>query len=148
LEQILFERNQQDFAQAAIDETLFTVDHPLYSLPQFRANTSSSEDFRLGKIDPSMMDLDDEVLEVLDKLLPKQDNPAKISEEISIEEVISGYKKWNESTTTGGRHLGHCYKAWTMRRQDNKDSMDETYFFQILVAIYCICLRHHYPLKR
>jgi hypothetical protein len=61
---------------------------------------------------------------------------------------MSGFRKWNENTTTaGGRHLGH-YKTWLMKRPKEEESLSETEFFQILITIYQICITNQYPLKR
>jgi hypothetical protein len=146
LERILHERNRIHFSQAATDGTPFTVD-PLADLLHFRADTEFSEQFRAGKIDLNDLDLDDDVYSLLDELLPKQDDPTKISEDIPIKEVISGFKKWNENTTTGGRHLGH-YKCWIMKRPEEEDSLSQEEFFTILITIYRICVKNKYPLKR
>eukprot|EP00978_Attheya_sp_CCMP212_P016818 scaffold44420_cov34-Attheya_sp.AAC.4 len=124
LEKILHERNSKHFSQAATDRTQFTID-PLYSLLEFTADTEFSEQFRKGNIDLNTLDLDDDVLALLEEFLPKQDDPSKISEDLPIDEVISGFRKWNEQTTTGGRHLGH-YKSWMMKRKDGEDSLTET----------------------
>ena len=146
LEKILHERNSKHFSQAATDRTPFTID-PLYSLLEFTADTEFSEQFRKGEIDLNTLDLDDDVLALLEEFLPKQDDPSKISEDLPIDEVISGFRKWNEQTTTGGRHLGH-YKSWMMKRKDGEDSLTETEFFNLLITIYRICLTNQYPLKR
>jgi hypothetical protein len=146
LERILQERNRQHFSQAATDCTPFTID-PLAELLHFRADTEFSEKFRSGQIDLTELDLDDDVYALLEELLPKTDDPTKISEDIPVEEVIAGFKKWNENTSTGGRHLGH-YKCWLMKRSDNEKSLSETEFFTILTTIYRICVKNRYPLKR
>eukprot|EP00978_Attheya_sp_CCMP212_P048941 scaffold596549_cov118-Attheya_sp.AAC.1 len=146
LEEILHKRNRNHFSQAATDRTPFTID-PLYSLLDFTADTEFSEKFRNGEIDLNTLDLDDDLLALLEEFLPKQNDPNKISEELPIEEVISGFKKWNEQTTTGGRHLGH-YKSWTMKRKEGEDLLTETEFFNLMITIYRICLTNQYPLKR
>eukprot|EP00978_Attheya_sp_CCMP212_P047185 scaffold421252_cov49-Attheya_sp.AAC.1 len=146
LERILHERNRQHFAQAATDKTPFTVD-PLYGLLGFTADTDFSEQFRTATLDLKALDLDDNVYALLEELLPKQDDPTKISEELPIAEVISGFRKWNENTTTGGRHLGH-YKTWLMKRPKDEVSLSEEEFFQILITIYRTCIQNQYPLKR
>jgi hypothetical protein len=146
LERILHERNRQHFAQAATDKTPFTVD-PLYGLLGFTADTDFSEQFRTGTLDLQALDLDDDVYALLEELLPKQDDPAKISEDLPLAEVISGFRKWNENTMTGGRHLGH-YKTWLMKRPKEEVSLSEEEFFQILITIYRTCIQNQYPLKR
>eukprot|EP00978_Attheya_sp_CCMP212_P007209 scaffold16728_cov60-Attheya_sp.AAC.2 len=146
LERILHERNRIHFSRAATDGTPFTVD-PLADILHFRADTEFSEQFRAGKIDLEDLDLDDDVYSLLEELLPKQDDPTKISEDIPIKEVISGFKKWNENTTTGGRHLGH-YKCWIMKRPEDEDSFSQEEFVTILITIYRICVKNKYPLKR
>jgi hypothetical protein len=60
---------------------------------------------------------------------------------------MSGFKKWNEQTTTGGRHLGH-YKGWLMKRKDDEKSLTEEEFFKILITIYRTCVKNQYPLER
>jgi hypothetical protein len=104
LERILQEQNRKHFSQAATDRTPFTID-PLYDLLHFRADTEFSKKIRTEQIDLTELDLDDDVYPLLEELMPKTDDPTKISEEILLEEVISGFKKWNENTSTGGRHL-------------------------------------------
>eukprot|EP00978_Attheya_sp_CCMP212_P011661 scaffold28910_cov40-Attheya_sp.AAC.4 len=145
LERILHERNRQHFAQAATDKTPFTVDH-LYGLLGFTADTDFSEHFRTGALDLKSLNLDDDVYALLEELLPKQDDPTKISEELPIAEVISGFRKWNENTTTGRRHLGH-YKTWLMKRPKDEVSLSEEEFFQILITIYRTFIQNQYPLK-
>jgi hypothetical protein len=146
LEKILHERNQQHFAQAATDKTPFTQD-PLYSLLKFTTDTEFSEQFRKGEVDLTTLDLDDDVLALLEELLPNETDPPKISEEMTVQEVMSGFKKWNEQTTTGGRHLGH-YKSWIMKRGEDEPSLTDETFFTLLITIYQICLKNRYPLKR
>lgn len=146
LEEILQQRNQKHFAQAADDKTPFTQD-PLYNLLKFTADTEFGQKFRRGEIDLATLDLDDDVLALLEELLPKETDPPKISEEMTVKEVISGFKKWNEQTTTGGRHLGH-YKSWIMKRVEGENSITDEYFFTLLITIYRICLKNQYPLKR
>jgi hypothetical protein len=146
LERILQEQNRQHFSQAATDRTPFTTD-PLADLLHFRADTEFSEKFRNGKIDLTELNLDDDVYALLEELLPKSNDPTKISEDIPVEEVISGFKKWNENTSTGGRHLGH-YKCWLMKRNDQEQSLSDKEFFTILTTIYRICVKNRYPLKR
>jgi hypothetical protein len=146
LERILHERNQKHFAQSATDKTPFTID-PLYSLLQFRADTEFSQNFRDGKVELEALDLDEDAYSLLEELLPKPDDLDKISEDLPLKEVMSGFKKWRENTMTGGRHLGH-YKCWLMKRQENETSLSGEDFFRLLILIYKICLKHRYPLKR
>ena len=61
LENILYARNQEHFAQAAIDKTPFTTD-PLYSLLGFTSNTDFAESLQKGKIDLVGLDFDDNVV--------------------------------------------------------------------------------------
>eukprot|EP00978_Attheya_sp_CCMP212_P027159 scaffold90661_cov61-Attheya_sp.AAC.1 len=79
--------------------------------------------------------------------MPKEDDPPKIDEDLNLQEVMSGFKKWKEQTTTGGRHLGHC-KCWLMKRDDEEESLTVEEFFKILITIYRTCLRNQYPLER
>ena len=146
LEKVLHARNKTHFSQAATDRTPFTTD-PLYSLLGFTANTSFGDKFRKNDIDLDLLDLDDDVYELLEELLPKADDLSKISDALPIKEVMSGFRKWNENTTTGGRHLGH-YKTWLMKRPKEEESLSEKEFFQILITIYRICITNQYPLKR
>eukprot|EP00978_Attheya_sp_CCMP212_P040070 scaffold214995_cov39-Attheya_sp.AAC.1 len=134
LERVLHERNKVHFSQAATDKTPFTVD-PLYSLLGFTANTEFGDKFRKGEIDLELLDLDEDAYELLEELLPKPDDLTKIDEALPLQEVISGFKKWNENTTTGGRHLGH-YKTWLMKRPKEEESLSEEEFFKILITIY------------
>eukprot|EP00978_Attheya_sp_CCMP212_P044488 scaffold311966_cov67-Attheya_sp.AAC.1 len=60
---------------------------------------------------------------------------------------MSGFKKWNEQTTSGGRHLGH-YKSWLMKRKDDEESLTAEEFFKILITIDRICVKNQYPLER
>jgi hypothetical protein len=94
-----------------------------------------------------MLDLDEDVYDLLEALLPKEDDPDKISEDLQIKEVISGFRKWKENTNTGGRHLGH-YKTWMMKRPKGGKSLSEEEFFEILITIYRICIKNQYPLQR
>ena len=146
LEQALHERNRMHFSQAATDRTPFTID-PLYSLLEFKSDTEFGRQFREGVIDLKTLDIDDDVLGLLEELLPKQDDPHKIDEDLDLQEVMSGFKKWNEQTTTGGRHLGH-YKGWLMKRKDDEKSLTEEEFFKILITIYRTCVKNQYPLER
>jgi hypothetical protein len=93
------------------------------------------------------MNLDEDVLAVLEELLPKQDDPIQISDDLSLKEVKAGFRKWSEQTTTGGRHLGH-YKCWLMKRSQEEESITEDEFFEILITIHRMCIKHQYPLKR
>jgi hypothetical protein len=119
----------------------------LYSLFGYTTDTDFGDKFRNGDIDLELIDLDNDVFSLIDELLPKQDDLNKIQDHLPIKEVMSGIRKWNENTTTGGRHLGH-YKTWLMKRPDDEASLSQEEFFTILITIYRICIKHSYPLKR
>eukprot|EP00978_Attheya_sp_CCMP212_P035377 scaffold153681_cov61-Attheya_sp.AAC.2 len=134
LEAVLQERNLLHFSQAATDKTPFTQD-PLCKLLQFTTDTEFGQDFlRSGNIDLTTLDLDDDMLGILEKLLPDpQNNPPEITEDIDMKEVMSGFRKWKESTTTCGRHLGH-YKCWLMKCRPEEISLSAEDFFSIIVT--------------
>eukprot|EP00978_Attheya_sp_CCMP212_P018951 scaffold52481_cov61-Attheya_sp.AAC.1 len=132
LEQALQERNRKHFAQAATDRTPFTID-PLYSLLKFKSDTEFGRHFREGVIDlKTKVDIDND------------DDPHKIDEDLDLQEVMSGLKKWNEQTTTGGRHLGH-YKSWLMKRKDDEESLTAEEFFKTHITIYRTCCQESIP---
>jgi hypothetical protein len=88
LERVLHERNRKHFSQAATDNTPFTVD-PLYSLFEFTTDTDFGKQFREGNIDLRTMSLDEDVLAVLEELLPKeQDDPTKISDDLNLKQEV------------------------------------------------------------
>eukprot|EP00978_Attheya_sp_CCMP212_P000997 scaffold2061_cov62-Attheya_sp.AAC.6 len=134
LEQALQERDRKHFAQAATDRTPFTID-PLYSLLEFKSDTEFRRQFREGVIDLKTLDIDDD------------DDPHKIDEDLDLQEVMSGFKKWNEQMPTGGRHLGH-YKSWLMKRKDDEESLTAEDFFKILITTYRTCVKNQYSLER
>ena len=57
------------------------------------------------------LDFDDNVVWLLEELLPHYNDPQKMNDSFDVKEVMSSFKKWREQTTTGGRHLGHYKKA-------------------------------------
>jgi hypothetical protein len=80
----------------------------------------------------------------------------KIDHEITVEDFISGFKKWVESTSTSPsvRHLGH-YKAIVMdpdlKKQDpEKEHLRacKTNFVEALVKMINLPLRHEFAPKR
>jgi hypothetical protein len=73
---------------------------------------------------------------ILERLATSGKNLPEIDSDITFEEMVSGYVKWNERTTTSpsGRHLGH-YKILT-RLQVIDETDNNIYLNQELLKLY------------
>ena len=80
----------------------------------------------------------------------------KAGHEIAVEDFISGFKKWKESTSTSpsGRHLGRCKATAAdpgLKKQDPEQEhlrARETNFAEALVKMISLPLRHGLRTKR
>ena len=80
----------------------------------------------------------------------------KIDHEITVEDFVSGFKKWKESTLTSpsGRHLGRCEATVAdpgLKKQDPEQEhlrARETNFAEALVKMINLPLRHGFAPKR
>jgi hypothetical protein len=101
----LIDRNIKHFSQA--DGTPFTVE-PLKSLLGPYGTSEFAADLLAGNIDIDTLDVNEATRTILEQL-QRRPYHGKISCEILTDEVIEGYMKWGEFTSTSpsGAHLGH-----------------------------------------
>ena len=118
----IIERNIQHFSQA--DGTPFTID-PLKSLIGPTATSDFCDEIIKGRIDLSEMDIQDASKAILSHLGCNKDN-TEIDVLISDEDILQGYKKWNENTSTSpsGCHLGHEKAILKRIEQQENDSKE------------------------
>jgi hypothetical protein len=115
----IIERNIQHFSQA--DGTPFTIE-PLKSLLGPYATSEFAQSILLGEVDILSLPVSEATKAIL-LHLKKSPSHETINVDISTEDVINGYMKWGEFTSTSpsGAHLGHD-KAMLkrLRTQDNE----------------------------
>ena len=148
----IIKRNREHFSQA--DGTPFTVE-PLRSLIGETATNNFCDQILNGTINLDGLDIE-EATKALLRNLVKNDDYEQIDQHISDDDLISGYKKWNENTSTSpsGCHLGH-EKALLkrIREQEIEGEVSETpplykRVFQITAQKLNWAIQHGYVYER
>jgi len=117
---LIFERNKRHFSQA--EGTPFTVS-PLRELFGRKADTPDTSDLLAGHLpDGDILDQTTEAAREILKYLCDQDYP-KVDTHITASDIKSGYKAWNEYTSTSpsGLHLGHAKTLVKCPKPPNAD---------------------------
>eukprot|EP00978_Attheya_sp_CCMP212_P039948 scaffold212852_cov28-Attheya_sp.AAC.1 len=148
LEDALIPYCKKHFKQA--DPTLLNQE-PLKSLFDYTAKSDFCQEFRDGTADIDSLKVDDDVKIFLHNLAPNELDPPKLSDELTREQLISGFKIWTERTSTSpkGRHL-RLYKAWIHKETGEKvaDEMKPNAFFDITLRMIQISIESGTPLRR
>ena len=124
IEKLLLERNHAHFSQAS--GTPFTSREMMEALP-FTADSSLAEDVLEGK------DVEGPTLEATQILRECRKVIQPDEEELSVEEMKNGFRRWNEKTSTSpsGLHLG-MYKCLT---EPNEQEEEKTYLLETITGI-------------
>ena len=107
--------------------------------------------FRKGEIDIDKLPMNKDEKDFLREFEPNKNDPPKISSEFTREQLMKGFKIWPERTSTSpsGRHLG-LYKVWLHKEKGEavEEEVTPEYFFDMLLLIIGIAMKHRVPLKR
>jgi hypothetical protein len=121
MEEILLAEGERHFEQA--NGTPFTVE-PLRSLCGYDGLTSFADEILEGTADLEGLAVN-HYTKLLLKHMRANGNP-ELPCNFEFEDMLNGYKKWKEGTTTSQLHLG-LYKALIKHKQPTKKELDAIY---------------------
>jgi Reverse transcriptase (RNA-dependent DNA polymerase) len=148
----IISRNIEHFSQA--EGTPFTTE-PLRSLLGQNATTPFAQ--QLLECNANINDLDisaasKAILRKLNSTTPLR----KIAETVTVGEIIDGYKKWSEATTTSpsGLHLGHSKAMLKLQNTQEREAKESDSiplykrFFLLKTTIINSCIQLNYVCQR
>jgi ribonuclease HI len=134
----LINRNIDHFGQAK--DTPFAM-HPIQRWFEYEGTNSTIVNLiNNGEIPAEVQNYPLYVKEIIQKLADGN-NVQELNDNITFEEYINGFKKWNERTTTSpsGRHLGH-YKILTRLSVFDENNNNINLSQEILKVYYYIAI--------
>ena len=85
---------------------------------------------------------------MLNKLTRKEVDPTEICQEISTRDIVKGFSKWKESTSTSpSNRTLTLYKVW-IKADGNEKQLSETQFFDMLQKVIWLAIETGTPPNR
>ena len=151
--QLLIERNRKHFGQA--QGTPLTCE-PITELMGWDATGEAADAILDGTFDIDSIDTTEAMKAILRGVRRDKYNAPPIAEQITTQDFIKGFKKWDERTSTSpsGRHLSHYKALLAYDKRPPKDDegnqppSDGERIFDTITSIANRALQAAYPLER